>query len=87
MIKPAAQATKSGVIAVCATPTTLASERYNYLKRTYASDITVLEPDCSMWAKLIEQSEINERHIRETLAPCLLYVRMLLCWAVRTTIG
>ena len=28
MVKPAATLTKSGVIAVCATPTTLASERY-----------------------------------------------------------
>lgn len=50
MVKPAAVLTKSGIIAVCATPTTLASERYDWLKATYGSDCTVLEPDCSDWS-------------------------------------
>src|SRR6266550_602871 len=36
MVKPAAEQTKSKVIAVCATPTTLASKRYAWLKDTYA---------------------------------------------------
>lgn len=59
MVKPAAQLTKSGVIAVCATPATLASERYDWLKRTYGSDIRVLEPDCSAWAAMIEANTID----------------------------
>jgi glutamate racemase len=54
MVKPAAGATKTGVIAICATPRTLASNRYKYLKEEYAKGIKVLEPDCSDWAFLIE---------------------------------
>jgi glutamate racemase len=44
-VKPAAERTRSGVIAVCATPRTLASKRYAWLKTEYASDVKVLEPD------------------------------------------
>jgi glutamate racemase len=54
MVKPAAGATKTGVIAICATPRTLASNRYKYLKEEYAKGIKVLEPDCSDWAFMIE---------------------------------
>lgn len=60
MIKPAAELTKSNVIAVCATPATLASARYAHLKQTYASNITVLEPDCSDWALMIESQQVND---------------------------
>lgn len=63
MIKPAAEQTKSKIIAVCATPTTLASPRYNWLKETYAQNIKVLEPDCSDWALMIENREIKEKKI------------------------
>jgi glutamate racemase len=67
MIKPAAELTKSKVVAVCATPRTLASKRYNYLKETYASDIKVLEPDCSDWAQMIESNNINQDKIKKTV--------------------
>lgn len=63
MIKPAAKLTESGMIAVCATPTTLASERYQWLKDTYAKDVTVLEPDCSDWAFMIEKDQLNRHKI------------------------
>ena len=63
MVKPATEQTKNKIIAVCATPATLASSRYKRLKETYASDVKVLEPDCSDWAKLIENNEINQEHI------------------------
>jgi len=63
MIKPAAAQTKTGVIAVCATPTTLASQRYAWLKQTYAQGIKVLEPDCSRWAYMIEHNRVNEASI------------------------
>ncbi|MEO6513883.1 MAG: aspartate/glutamate racemase family protein [Candidatus Saccharimonadales bacterium] len=59
MVKPAAQQTSTGVIAVCATPATLSSERYAWLKNTYASDIRVLEPDCSTWAAMIEANKVD----------------------------
>lgn len=67
MIQPAAALTKSGVVCVCATPATLASERYDQLKQLSATHCTVLEPNCSQWASLIEHNEINEQHIRATL--------------------
>lgn len=71
MVKPAASQTKSGVIAVCATPTTLSSERYKSLKQEFAKNIKVIEPDCSDWSYLIENNELNEGKIREDLQPAL----------------
>lgn len=59
MVKPAAEHTKTGVIAVCATPTTLHSERYAWLKEEYASGVEVLEPDCSDWSSMIENNQTN----------------------------
>ena len=67
MVKPAASLTKLKTIAVCATPSTLASERYNELKKQYASNITILEPDCSTWANMIEYSEIDDQKIFNTI--------------------
>lgn len=67
MLKPASERTKSGVIAVCATPATLASERYKNLKSHYANNITVLEPDCSNWAYMIENKQIDEARIKQTI--------------------
>ncbi len=63
MVKPAAEQTKTGIIAVCATPATLASPRYAWLKETYASGVKVLEPDCSRWAYMIEHNEVNEHQL------------------------
>jgi glutamate racemase len=60
MVKPAAAASKSKVIAVCATPRTLASPRYRWLKQEYAPGVTVLEPDCSQWALMVE-SQLPDR--------------------------
>lgn len=65
MVKPAAEATRTGVIAVCATPATLKSKRYAWLKQTYAHDVTVLEPDCATWAYMIEHNQINEQLIAQ----------------------
>lgn len=67
MVKPAAKLTKSGVIAVCATPTTLASDRYSWLKETYARDMTVVEPDCSDWASMIEADSIEQQKIYKSI--------------------
>lgn len=54
MVKPAAKMTRTGVIGVLATPGTLASTRYARLKHQWAGRVTVIEPDCSNWAALIE---------------------------------
>lgn len=64
MVKTAAEQSKSKVVAVCATPATLGSERYAWLKDAYAKDCTVLEPDCSDWAYLIETNKLDHQKIR-----------------------
>src|SRR5665213_3357793 len=71
MVKPAAELTKSKVIAVCATPTTLASDRYAWLKDTYANGITVLEPDCSDWVRMIENNQIYQQKITSRIQETL----------------
>ena len=63
MVKPAAKQTKSGVIAVCATPATLGSKRYAELKKLYAEGVTVVEPDCSDWASMIEADNLGQAEI------------------------
>lgn len=71
MVKPAAEQTVTGVIAVCATPATLASARYAWLKSTFANDIEVLEPDCSDWAYMIEQNAIDKGKILKRMEAVL----------------
>jgi glutamate racemase len=67
MIKPAAKLTESNIIAVCATPTTLASDRYKWLKNEYAKGVKVLEPDCSTWSRMIEDKKIDEAIIADEI--------------------
>lgn len=71
MVKPAAALTKSKIIAVCATPTTLASKRYAGLKQEYTEGITVLEPDCSDWAHMIEHTAIDHEKIAKRVTQVL----------------
>lgn len=71
MVKPAAEATTSGVIAICATPATLASRRYHDLKEHYGAGVTILEPDCSLWATLIEENRMNESMLRTQITDLL----------------
>lgn len=66
-LKPAAQSTKTGVIAVCATPRTLASERYRWLKEEYAKEVKVLEPDCSDWSYMIEHNRVDREKVAKTI--------------------
>jgi glutamate racemase len=66
-VKPAAGMTKTGVIAVCATPRTLSSERYSWLKNQYAEGVEVLEPDCSGWALMIENNRVEREKVAETI--------------------
>jgi glutamate racemase len=67
MVKPAAEQTKSKIIAICATPRTLASERYKWLKDTYAKGIKVLEPDCSDWALMIEADTLDREKVAKRI--------------------
>jgi glutamate racemase len=67
MVKPAALKTRSGVIAICATPTTLASKRYAWLKKTYAKQVKVIEPDCSDWTLMIESNHVDRQRIHQEI--------------------
>lgn len=67
MVKPAAANTKTGVIAVCATPRTLSSERYQWLKDEYAKGVKVLEPDVAGWASMIESNTLEREKVAETI--------------------
>jgi glutamate racemase len=67
MVKTAAELTKAKIIAVCATPTTLASARYAELKDQYARGITVLEPDCGDWPAMIEHKRVEEAAIADRI--------------------
>ena len=71
MVKPAAALTKTGVIAILATPTTLGSERYLKAKHDFAANLTVIEPDCSDWADLIESNRVNREKIDDVINQCL----------------
>jgi len=67
MVKPAAETTISKVITVFATPLTLTSQRYQWLKANYASGITVLEPNCSDWTQMIEDNKLDREKIGGTV--------------------
>lgn len=67
MVKPAASASKSKIIAVCATPRTLESARYKWLKAEFAKGVKVLEPDCSGWADMIEGNRLERDKIAKTV--------------------
>ena len=71
MIKPAAKITKTKCIAVCATPQTLQSDRYNHLKRIWAPDIEIIEPDCSDWAEMIEHDKSDQIDVNSVVKSLL----------------
>lgn len=67
MIKTAAKLTKTNTIAVCATPATLGSKRYKDLLTTYGQHLNIIEPDCSSWAYLIENNQLNHQAIEQVI--------------------
>ncbi len=71
MLKPAAALTTSGIITVCATPATLASQRYKQLVTTYGAQLDIIEPDCRDWAWRIENNQLNRQQIETTITASL----------------
>jgi glutamate racemase len=67
MLKTAASTTKTGIIAVCATPATLNSERYHDLIAKHGSHLTIFEPDCSTWAYMIENNIVNHEEVENII--------------------
>jgi glutamate racemase len=53
-IKPAAQRTRTGVIAVLATHTTLRSQRYAGLVNRWGEGVRVIEQPCPRWVSAVE---------------------------------
>ncbi|MBA2279152.1 glutamate racemase [Candidatus Saccharibacteria bacterium] len=71
MVQPASMLTKTGTIAVFATPTTLRSTRYNWLKSIYCENIAVIEPDCSTWSKMVEDAVVDRKQIEKNVQEAL----------------
>jgi glutamate racemase len=67
MIKSAAKLTRSHTIGVCATPATLASARYRQLIQAYGAHLNIIEPDCSKWAYLIENNQLNRHQVEQVI--------------------
>ncbi|MBL8159815.1 aspartate/glutamate racemase family protein [Candidatus Saccharibacteria bacterium] len=68
LMKIAAQQTVSGTIAVCATRLTLVSKHYQALKRYWAHDLTVLEPDCSEWPYMKDPVLSNRYRVSDLIS-------------------
>ena len=75
-VKPAAAATRTGVVGVMATAGTIGSERYAQLLSAHGRDVTVVEDPCSGLVGLIEAGATGEgsglpAKLRSILAPML----------------
>lgn len=70
-VKPAARATRSGVVGVLATPGTFASPRYASLMARFAGGVTVLEDPCAGLVPLIESGALSAPQTAELLTRIL----------------
>lgn len=74
-VKPAAVATRSGVIGVLATSGTLAASKYLETRDRYADDVKVVEHVGRGFVELVERGELDGPHaeavVRESLSPLL----------------
>jgi len=66
-VKPAAQATRSGVVGVLATTGTLQSARFAALLDRFAGSIQVVTQPCPGLVEYIEQGELDSARVRELL--------------------
>jgi len=70
-VKPASEYTKTGLIAVLATPATFQGKLYASLIEKYANNITVLQDTCPGLVKQIEKGELNSQITRTILQNAL----------------
>jgi len=66
-VKPAAQATRSGVVGVLATTGTLQSARFAALLDRFAGSVRVVTQPCPGLVELIEQGELNSDRVKGLL--------------------
>src|SRR5690606_1432593 len=74
-VKPAAQATRSGVVGVLATTGTLKSAKFAALLDRFASDVRVITQPCPGLVECVEAGDLNSASTRTLLAG---YVEVLL---------
>ncbi|MBA1229709.1 glutamate racemase [Pseudomonas viridiflava] len=74
-VKPAAEATRSGVVGVLATTGTLQSARFAALLDRFAGDVRVVTQPCPGLVELIESGDLHSQEIRQLLSS---YVEPLL---------
>ena len=82
-VKPAAEATRSGVVGVLATTGTLQSARFAALLDRFASDVRVVTQPCPGLVELIETGDLQSPQIRQLLGR---YVEPLLAERCDTVI-
>lgn len=74
-VKPAASSTRSGRIAVLATPATLRTERFNRLVDKHGAGVEVVKIPCPGFVDLVESGELSgpeaESTVREVLEPII----------------
>lgn len=82
-VKPAAAATRSGVVGVLATTGTLQSAKFAALLDRFASDVRVITQPCPGLVELIETGDLHSPQLRQLLAG---YVEPLLAAGCDTLI-
>jgi glutamate racemase len=76
-IKPAALHTRTGVVGVLATPTTLRSARYASLVSRWGRDLHIIEQPCLGWVEAVErmQSQVGsaeDAELRRLVGDCVM---------------
>ncbi len=82
-VKPAAAATRSGVVGVLATTGTLQSAKFAALLDRFATDVRVITQPCPGLVELIEKGDLHSPALRQLLAG---YVEPLLAEGADTII-
>ncbi|MEX1124420.1 MAG: glutamate racemase [Acidimicrobiia bacterium] len=70
-VKPAALATRSGVIGVLATAATFQGELYSSVVTRHAPDVQVLNAACPAWVRLVEAGRVDGPEVEQQVADCL----------------
>lgn len=74
-VKPAASTTRSGSVAVLATPATLRTERFNRLVDKHGAGVEVIKIPCPGFVELVESGQLSgedaDTLVREVMQPML----------------
>jgi glutamate racemase len=70
-VKPAAAATRSGQVAVLATPVTIGTETFAELVDRFAAGVRVVECPCPGLVEMVERAETEGPRLQDVLRGCL----------------